>query len=100
MIDRPIEDAVSPIGLARWDVVVNDHACEGKQTCIDVCPTDVFEMQNATVKHPLFRLKIIVHGGMQAVPVNEDACIGCMECVTACPEAAIVVQAGEASHRG
>ena len=100
MIDRPIEDAASPTGLARWDVVVYDHACEGKQACIEVCPADVFEMRKATVKHPLFRLKIIVHGGVQAVPVNEDACIGCMECVTACPEAAIVVQAGEASHRG
>ena len=97
MIDRPVEGATTPIGPARWDVAVNDHACEGKQTCLEVCPTDVFEMQKTTLKHPLFRLKIIVHGGMQAVPVNEEACIGCMECVTACPEAAIVVQAGEAS---
>ena len=79
-------------------MLVNDHACEGKQTCVEVCPTDVFEMQKTKVKHPLFRLKIIVHGGVQAVPVN-DACIGCMECVSACPESAIVVQAGEAPRR-
>ena len=100
MTDRPAEDAGRPIGPALWDVAVNDHACEGKQTCIDVCPTDVFEMQKTRVKHPLFRLKIVVHGGMQAVPVNEDACIGCMECVTACPEAAIVVRAAEPGHGG
>ena len=97
MINRPVEDAVTPIGRARWDVAVNYHACEGKQTCIEVCPTDVFVVQKTRVKHPLFWLKTAVHGGMQAVPVNEEACIGCMECVTACPEAAIVVQAGEAS---
>ena len=98
MTDRPVEDAATPTGPARWVVGVNYHACEGKQTCIDVCPTDVFEMQKTRVKNPLFRLKIIVHGGMQAVPANEDACIGCMECVTACPEAAIAVQAAEASR--
>ena len=97
MIDRPAEDAVTPVGPARWDVAVNYHACEGKQACIEVCPTDVFVLQKTRVKHPLFWLKTTVHGGMQAVPVDEDACIGCMECVTACPEAAIAVQEAEAS---
>ena len=98
MINRPVEDAVTPIGRARWDVAVNYHACEGKQTCLEVCPTDVFEMRKTRVKHPLFRLKIIVHGDMQAVPVNEEACIGCMKCVTACPEVAIAVEAAEANR--
>ncbi len=97
MIDRPAEDAVTPVGPARWDVGVNYHACEGKQTCIEVCPTDVFVLQKTRVKHPLFWLKTTVRGGMQAVPVDEDACIGCMECVTACPEAAIAVQEAEVS---
>ena len=100
MTNRPVEGAPTPIESARWDVAVNYHACEGKQTCIEVCPTDVFEMQKTRVKHPLFRLKIIVHGGMQAVAVNEDACIGCMECVTACPEVAIAVEAAEANRGG
>ena len=63
MIDRPAEDAVTPTGPVRWDVGDNYHACEGKQTCIEVCPTDVFDMQKTSVKHPLFRLKIIVRGG-------------------------------------
>ena len=75
-----------------WKVEVNNHACENKQTCIDVCPTDVFEMLPTTVRHPLFWLKIKAHGGRQAVPVQEEACIGCMECVTACPELAITVE--------
>ena len=68
MIDRLVGDAGTPVGPARWDVGVNYHACEGKQTCIEVCPTDVFVLQKTRVKHPLFRLKITVHGGMQAVP--------------------------------
>ena len=74
-----------------WEVLVNNRACENKQTCIDVCPTDVFDMLPATVRHPLFWLKIKAHGGQQAVPVREESCIGCMECVTACPELAITV---------
>jgi NAD-dependent dihydropyrimidine dehydrogenase PreA subunit len=79
--------------IGKWRVIVNYHSCEGKQTCIDVCPTDVFVMQPTRVRHPLFWLKIKVHGGKQAVPVNEDACIGCMECVKVCPELAIGVDA-------
>lgn len=77
----------------QWRVIVDYHACEGKQTCIDVCPTDVFEMQPTTVRNPLFWLKIKVHGGEQAVPAKEEACIGCMECVKVCPELAIAVDA-------
>lgn len=50
-------------------------------------------MQPTTVRHPLFWLKIKVHGGLQAVPVREESCIGCMECVTVCPEFAIEVEA-------
>ena len=52
MIDRPAEDAVTPVGPARWDVAVNYHACEGKQTCIEVCPTDVFELLTASFLSP------------------------------------------------
>ena len=78
---------------SNWRVVVDYHACEGKQTCLDVCPSDVFEMQPTQVRNPLFRLKIKIHGGKQAFPVNESACIGCMECVKVCPELAIAVNA-------
>ncbi len=79
--------------MAGWRVTVDYHACEGKVTCLEVCPTDVFQMQPTTVRHPLFWLKIKLHGGKQAVAMDEPACIGCMECVTACPEKAIVVEA-------
>ncbi len=79
--------------MATWKVTVNDHACEGKETCLDVCPTDVFQMRPTTVRNPFFPFKIKVRGGIQAVPVDEAACIGCMECVTACPDKAITVEA-------
>lgn len=83
--------STQPTEQPKWQVLVDFHACGGKRTCIDVCPTDVFEMQPTTVRNPLFRLKINIHGGLQAVPVNAEACIGCMECVKVCPELAIAV---------
>ena len=78
--------------MGDWRVTVNNHACEGRKTCLDVCPTDVFEMQKTNVRHPLFWIKAKAHGGLQAVPVHEEACIGCMECVKTCPELAIAVE--------
>jgi Fe-S-cluster-containing hydrogenase component 2 len=52
--------------MATWKVTVNDHACEGKETCLDVCPTDVFQMRPTTVRNPFFPFKIKVRGGIQA----------------------------------
>lgn len=75
-----------------WRVTVDNHACEGKRTCLKVCPTDVFEMHKTNVRHPLFWLKVKAHGGMQAAPARESECIGCMACVSACPEQAITVE--------
>lgn len=74
-----------------WSVHINHHACEGRKTCLEVCPTDVFDFKKTEVRNPLFWLKTKVHGGMQAFVVNENGCIGCMKCVIACPEVAIVV---------
>ena len=76
---------------ATWKVIVDYHACEGRELCIEVCPTDVFEMQPTRVRNPLFWLKVKAHGGRQAFPVRADACIGCMECVKVCPELAVAV---------
>lgn len=78
-----------------WQVTVNNHSCEGKRDCLEVCPTDVFGMQKARVRHPLFWIKAKVHGGSQAVPVREEDCIGCTACARACPELAITAEAVE-----
>jgi len=42
--------------------------------CVDVCPVDVYEMQDE-----------------KSVPVNAEECIGCESCVEACEQEAITV---------
>jgi NAD-dependent dihydropyrimidine dehydrogenase PreA subunit len=77
-----------------FDVIVRADRCENKKTCLEVCPTDVFEMVKPVgVRNPFIRLKIRVHGGVVASPIRENDCIGCMRCVEVCPEDAITVTA-------
>ena len=85
---RPAQDSAPN---NSWRVLIDHHACEGRQLCAEVCPTDVFEMQPTRLRHPLYWLKAKAHGGKQAFAVRESACIGCMECVKVCPEFAIAV---------
>ncbi len=79
------------VATGGYRVVVDPGSCENKQECLDVCPTDVFDMVKPRVSNLLLRLKIRVHGGVVAEPTREGQCIGCMACVTACPESAITV---------
>jgi len=77
---------------AAYSVRINLNRCENKQECVEVCPTNVFDM----VKPPaglglIARFKIRVHGGLVATATREPQWIGCMACVNACPEHAIEV---------
>jgi len=56
--------------------------CNGDGICVDVCPVDVFELQDIA-EHP---------DTQKSVPVREDDCILCMACVTSCPTEAIIVE--------
>jgi NAD-dependent dihydropyrimidine dehydrogenase PreA subunit len=56
-------------------VIVDKEKCNGCGTCVENCPTDVFEIKNE-----------------KAVPVNEDACIACRLCESQCPEGAITIE--------
>jgi NAD-dependent dihydropyrimidine dehydrogenase PreA subunit len=56
-------------------VEVDHDKCTGCEECINVCPSDVFELQNG-----------------KSEVVNGDACVFCESCVEACPEAAVTVQ--------
>jgi NAD-dependent dihydropyrimidine dehydrogenase PreA subunit len=53
---------------------VDAEKCVGCGECVDVCPVEVYELQDE-----------------KSVPVNADECIGCESCVEACPQEAITV---------
>ena len=52
--------------------VVDESKCVGCEECVDICPQDVFEMQNE-----------------KSVVVEPDECVECESCVEACEEDAI-----------
>ena len=57
-----------------YKVVVDKEKCVGCEECVNVCPVDVYEMQDE-----------------KSVPVNEEECIGCESCVDVCEQEAITV---------
>ena len=57
-----------------YEVVVDKKKCEGCEECVEVCPVDVFEMEDG-----------------KSVPVNAEECLGCESCVEVCDEEAITV---------
>ena len=58
-----------------WEVTVDMDKCTGDEECVEVCPTDVFEMVDG-----------------KADPVNAEECLGCESCVEVCEEDAITVE--------
>ena len=53
-------------------IKVDYDKCKGHGTCVDECPSEVYELQDG-----------------KTVPVQIDACIECCACVEGCPEGAI-----------
>ena len=60
-----------------YNVVVDEEKCIGCEECVNICPVDVYEMQNE-----------------KSVPVNAEECIGCESCVEVCEQDAITVTEG------
>ena len=55
-----------------WTIKIDHDKCVGSADCIDVCPSDVFEL---------------IDGKSHAT--NVDECVECCACVGACPTEAI-----------
>ena len=58
-----------------FNPVVYEEKCAGCGECVDVCPVEVFELQDS-----------------KAVPVNAEECLGCDSCVEVCEESAITIE--------
>lgn len=58
-----------------WTVTVDSDKCIGCGECVDVCPVEVYELQEG-----------------KAVPVHEEECLGCESCVEVCEQNAITVE--------
>ena len=58
-----------------FTVNVDEAKCAGCEECVDICPVEVFEMQDE-----------------KCVVVEPDECMGCESCLEVCEEDAIVVE--------
>ncbi len=58
-----------------YKVTVDEEKCIGCGSCVDICPSEVYELQNE-----------------KATVVNEEECVGCESCIESCEQGAITVE--------
>ncbi len=58
-----------------YSVTVNEEKCVGCGECVDICPVEVYEMQDG-----------------KSEPVEQESCLGCESCVEVCEADAIQVE--------
>jgi len=61
--------------LKMYKITIEVEKCVGCGECVDICPEEVFELQDE-----------------KAVAINDEDCVGCESCVEACEEEAITVE--------
>jgi len=57
-----------------YNPVVDVEKCVGCGECVDICPVNVYELQDD-----------------KSVPVNAEECLGCESCIEVCEAGAITV---------
>ncbi len=57
-----------------YTIEVDAEKCVGCGECVDICPEDVYELQDE-----------------KSGAVNADECVGCESCIEVCEEGAITV---------
>ena len=58
-----------------YEVLIDSNKCNGCGECVDICPSDVYELQ----------------GGI-SIAINAEECVGCESCVEVCERNAITVK--------
>ena len=58
-----------------YNPIVDVDKCTGCGECVDVCPVEVFELQDG-----------------KAIAVSAEECLGCESCVEVCPIEAITIE--------
>lgn len=58
-----------------YTVLVDVDKCNGDGECVDVCPVEVYELQDG-----------------KAVVVNEEECLGCESCIEVCEQGALTIE--------
>jgi NAD-dependent dihydropyrimidine dehydrogenase PreA subunit len=58
-----------------YEVTVDNDKCVGCGDCVDICPVEVYELQDEKL-----------------VPVNAEECVGCESCIEVCEQEAISVK--------
>lgn len=58
-----------------YKVTVDEEKCIGCGSCVDICPSEVYELQNE-----------------KAAVVNVEECVGCESCVESCEQGAITIE--------
>jgi len=58
-----------------WSITVDNDKCIGCGECVDVCPVEVYEVQDG-----------------KSVAINEEECLGCESCVEVCEPGALTVE--------
>ena len=61
-------------GKNMYKPEVDAGKCIGCEECVEVCPVDVYEIQEE-----------------KSVPVNGEECIGCESCIEVCEQEAITI---------